>query len=83
MICGAMQVSVLVESTAEGQPAAYLEVAEPDFVVEEREGEDMVDERFRFACLRGHTEYLQSHATDPAQNRKPSATTAHLATRKQ
>lgn len=55
-----------------------MKVAEPDFVVEERKGENMVDERFRFACLWGNTEYLQQHEANPPQDIKPSATTAHI-----
>lgn len=50
----------------------HLEVAEPDFVIEKGEGENMVDEWLGLACLRGHTKHLHPHKRDT----KPSTTNA-------
>ena len=36
----------------------YLEITEPDLVVEDGEGEDVVDERLRFPRLWWYAEYL-------------------------
>lgn len=64
MICKVRRVSVLASGGFGGE-LAYLEVTEPYFVVKQREGEDVVDERLRLTCLRGHTEYLHPHIANP------------------
>ena len=42
---------------------ADLEIAEPDLVVEDREGQDVIDKGFRLASLWGHAENLWSGFT--------------------
>ena len=55
----------------EGGRKTHLVVPEPDFVVEDGEGEDVVDERLRFARCWGYAEYLSAtyHSARSSHNK--------------